>query len=81
MAKVQRLEARDSYWQVNTAEGACRAKAVMSHAARSQEISACPAKADSAAKEFLTAPVVTVLFTQSERWELWVGQITCYRKR
>jgi thioredoxin reductase (NADPH) len=29
MAEVQSLEANDSYWQVNTAEGACRAKAVI----------------------------------------------------
>ena len=29
MAEVQSLEASDSYWQVNTAEGACRAKAVI----------------------------------------------------
>jgi thioredoxin reductase (NADPH) len=29
MAEVQSLETIDSYWQVNTAEGACRAKAVI----------------------------------------------------
>ena len=29
MAEVQTLEASDSYWTVNTAEGACRAKAVI----------------------------------------------------
>ena len=29
MAEVQSLEAIDSYWQVNTAEGACRAKTVI----------------------------------------------------